>query len=74
MVVCILEAERELVRRERQLFLTPGNEQELNALNAALHELDALRSCFEVGGPNADHRRRRPRAAGQTAKLAEVAS
>jgi hypothetical protein len=42
----ITEAERALVRRERQLFLTSGNERELNALNTALHELDALRGCL----------------------------
>ena len=42
----IIEAERALVRRERQLFLTSGNERELNALNTALHQLDALRGCL----------------------------
>ena len=42
----ITEAERALVRRERKLFLTSGNERELNALNTALHELDALRGCL----------------------------
>jgi hypothetical protein len=42
----ITEAERELVRRERQLFLTSGSERELNAVNTALHELDALRGCL----------------------------
>jgi hypothetical protein len=42
----ITEAERALVRRERQLFLTSGNERELNALNTALHALDALRGCL----------------------------
>jgi hypothetical protein len=42
----ITEAERALVQRERQLFLTSGNEHELNAVNTALHELDALRGCL----------------------------
>jgi len=42
----IAQAERALVRRERQLFLTSGNERELNAVNTALHELDALRGCL----------------------------
>jgi hypothetical protein len=44
----ITEAERALVRRERRLFLTSGNERELNALNTALHELEALRGCLEL--------------------------
>jgi hypothetical protein len=42
----ITEAESALVRRERQLFLTSGNERELNAVNTALHELEALRGCL----------------------------
>jgi hypothetical protein len=45
-VLRIIEAERALVCRERQLFLRSGNERELNALNTALHALDALRGCL----------------------------
>ena len=47
-MIRIIEAERALVRRERQLFLRSGNERELNALNTALHALDAHRSCLEL--------------------------
>lgn len=51
-VLRIIEAERSIIRRERQLFLSSGNERELNALNVALHELDALRACLSATTPS----------------------
>jgi len=44
----ILQAERALVLRERELFLSSQNEVELNAVNAALQKLDTLRRCLNT--------------------------
>jgi hypothetical protein len=46
--VRILQAERVLVLRERELFLTSHNEGELNEVNAALQKLETLRGCLKM--------------------------
>ncbi len=46
--VRILQAERALVLRERELFFTCRHEGELNAVNAALQKLATLRSCLKT--------------------------
>lgn len=44
----IAQAERALVLRERELFAEPQRSAELDAVNAALHSLAALKSCLGI--------------------------
>lgn len=44
----IAQAERALVLRERELFAEPRHSAELDAVNAALHSLEALKSCLGI--------------------------
>ena len=45
----IAEAERALLLRERELFATPSDFEEQQAVNDALYALKALRNCLELG-------------------------
>ena len=44
----IVEAEKALIVREHELFSTPLDQVERDAVNTALHSLHALRNCLSI--------------------------